>query len=447
MPVAADPPSDSAVHKRDSRSPGELVHGYVDRLWSWLKAVPWLWQLIVGIGRYVGATPQNMMLLKTMSRPWWLYGSKRRLTLCRVERREPLMVTSADVALCERLIAAFRVATGRDEERWETRGLWALLFDVYQRKLAETLARGDAHELAQLLAAMFQEDFTHGLLLHAHASNSESWLGSRISSLRWLDMLVSLAEALGVIPVEGPEQRRAGVVFNGDLAELLGRIEQALGFELDFPDVGAPFGSMVNGRLITMETPELVYATTRLDRAVRVHLSQIEPDDLAIVEIGGGYGGMCYWYLRARPDLGRYTIVDLPIMNVLQGYFLARALGGLGVSFCGEPHARVHILPNSALAEIPDPVQVLVNKDSMPEMPYDAMIDYLEWGRSNCAGFFYSYNHEVGTKVRGSPAGQVPEAVRKVGGFTQISRDHSWLRRGYAEEIYLSATHERRATR
>jgi hypothetical protein len=411
----------------------------VSRLVSELKAVPWVWDPLVRIGRSTGATPENLMLLETMDRPWWLYGSKHGLRLCPVEQREPLAVTGVDVELCERLIAAFDVATDRDEERWETRGLWAVLFHAYQQELADVIERGDARDLARMLARMFQEDFTHGLLMNAHASNSRSWLGSRIASLRWLDMCVSLAEALGVVPVEGPEQLRTGVVFDGDVVELLRRIDRALGFELAFPDVGAPFGSMVDGRLVTMETPELAYAATRLSRAIDVHLSEVEREDLGIVEVGGGYGGMCYWYLRVDPGANRYTIVDLPIMNVLQGYFLARALGESEVSFCGEPPARVHILPNSRLADIPAPAQVLVNKDSMPEMPYAAMLEYLEWARSSCTGFFYSYNHEVVRGFRGSTPGQVPEAVSRVGGFTQVSRDNSWLRRGYAEEIYAIA--------
>jgi hypothetical protein len=422
--------------QRLSKSPATRP---IDRIWSRLKEIPWLWASLVRVGRYLGVTPQNRMLLETMSRSWWLYGSKRGLVLSRVRRQRPMPVGSVDVALCERLITAFDVATGRDEDEWQTRGLWARLFDVYQRELAETLDRRDAWALARLLASMFQQDFTHGLLLHAHVSSSSSWLGSRILSLRTLDMLMSLAEALGVIPAEGPEQRRASTIFDGDAVELLGRIEQELGFDVDFPNVGAPFGPTIDGRLITLETPELIYAALRLERAIRVHLPQSAQGELDIVEIGAGYGGMCHWYLRIQPDLGRYTLVDLPIMNVLQGYFLTRALGEGVVSFCGEPRAQVHVLPNSALAQIATPFAVLVNKDSMPEMPYDAMLGYLEWAQSTCAGFFYNYNHEAATEVRGISAGQVPEAVRQVGGFTRLTREHSWMRRGYAEEIYVTS--------
>jgi hypothetical protein len=408
-------------------------------IWSRLKAMPWIWSILVRVGRRTGLTPQNWVLLETMSRPWWFYRSKGRLVLDRVERRSPTPITSTDVALCERLLEAYELARGTGGGKWQTRGLWAWLFNMYQRELADALAGREPRDLARLLAAMFQKDFTHGLLFHAHVSSSGSWLGSRILSLRSLDMLVSLAEALGAIPAEGAEQRRAGLGFDGDVAELLRRIEHALGCRLEFPNVGAPFGPSFDGRLITLETPELVYAAMRLDRAIAEHLSERTREDLSIVEIGGGYGGMCYWYLQIKPDTAHYTIVDLPIMCVLQGYFLSRVLGEQRVSFHGEPAKQVHLSPDSALSDVPTPFQVMVNKDSMPEMPLETMVSYLEWGRANCTGFFYSYNHEVETEIQDSPAGQVAAAVRRIGGLSQVSRDQSWLRRGYAEEIYVKA--------
>jgi hypothetical protein len=52
-------------------------------------------------------------------------------------------------------------------------------------------------------------------------------------------------------------------------------------------------------------------------------------DDIAntsFIEIGGGFGGMALFGLRAGAT--RWPIVDLPIMNVVQGYFLIKCLGG-----------------------------------------------------------------------------------------------------------------------
>ncbi len=402
-----------------------------------LKSSPRLWGAIVRAGTRVGASPQNLLLLETVSRPWWLYRSKGRLALHTVRRRTATPPTEADVALCERLILAFAAVTSSRPEDWQAQGVWAHLLDMHYRPLAQALERRDPHDLARLLASLFQQKFANGFMVQAHTSNTASWLGSRILGLASLDVLVSLAEALGAIPPDGPEMRRSGFIFDGDVAEVLRRIDRVLGFRLDFPDIGAPFGVVADGRMITLETPEQIYASVRLGQAIDAHLQRPSDAPLRIVEIGGGYGGMCYWFLRTRPDTTEYTIIDLPIVNVIQGYFLSRALGREAVSLYGEPAAQVKILPNSALAEIRTPFDVLVNKDSMPEMPHETMVSYLEWGRASCDGLFYSYNTEACVEFLGQTEGRVPDAIELVGGFNRVRRDQSWMRRGYVEEIYV----------
>lgn len=351
----------------------------------------------------------------------------------------PNPVTDADIAICERLIMAFTRAAdeGGDTQGRPDRGLWAWIWDNHHRRLADALERGDPRYLGGLLASMFREDFASGIEHGGPVSDFESWLGSRIQSRKALDVLVSLAEALGVVPVENPEQGRAGIAFDEGITRLVASIDHALGIHIDAPNVGAPFGLAVDERLITLETPELIYAAMRLDQAVRIHLQTTTGEPPTVVEIGGGYGGMCYWFLRMRPDIERYTIVDLPTVSVLQGYFLAKALGPATISFLGEPPTQVRLIPNFALSQVETPFDVLVNKDSMPEMPRDTMVGYLEWARLSCAGFFYSYNQETAADILGQTQGIVSQEIRTVGGFDCIRRDHSWLRRGYAEEIYI----------
>jgi hypothetical protein len=395
-----------------------------------LRGFPWLWDRLA-------ATMDNVRLLEGMSRPWWLYRAAGRVPASTVERRSPQPVTSAEVELCERLTVAFAKATSGDRSDGPS-GIWGWIVDTHHRQLVETLQRGDALALARLLASMFQEEFVSGIMGDAGIKHHESRFGSRLLSLRSLDCLVSLAEAVGVVPVETAGQGQAGLAFQDGLAHLLARIDEALGFRIDFPNVGAPYGLDIDGRLITQNTPEQIYAALRLDQARCNHLSSRPEDTVDIVEIGGGYGGMCYWFLCMRPSIARYTIVDLPITSVLQGYFLAQALGPDVVSLFGEPPAQVRLLPDSALEEVDAPFDIMVNKDGMPEMPYATMAGYLEWGRRNCDGLFFSYNQEARAEFHKTwTQGVVPEAIERIGGFTRTRRDHSWLRRGYAEEIYI----------
>ena len=398
----------------------------------------WLKHALVRVGTPIGVTRHNWTLIEIMSRPWWLYRSRGRVPLCEIQYRAPKPVTEADVALCRRLLRAFMVATSEGNSKGETHtGIWSWILDKHQRRLAQALESDDAQRLARLLASMFQEEFVWGIAHGGLIRESRSWLGARILNLKSLDLLVALAESLGVSPVENPEQGRAGIAFEDGVAALVSQIDRAAGFRVDTPEVGAPFGLAIDGRLIAFETPGQVYTAMRLDRAIGTHLAEQPGTSASIVEIGGGYGGLCYWSLKTRPHTARYTIVDLPIMSVLQGYFLAQALGPAEVSLCGEPPARVTLLPNSALGKVETPFDVLVNQDSMPEMPYDTMVDYLEWGSSHCRGLFYSYNQEAAADFVGREQGIVFKAVGQVGGFKRIRRDPSWRRRGYAVEIYL----------
>lgn len=375
-----------------------------------------------------------------MSRPWWLYRAGGRVPVITVGTRSPRLVGAEDVALCGRLIAAFAAITREDAPAKDASGIWRELFYTYQPQLAEILEVGDARELAGLLASMFQEQVVWGMTGDHGIRYHGTRMGLRILSLKTLDTLVSLAESLGVVSVESPGQGQAGLAFDGGIAELMAKVDRVLGFHLDFPNVGAPYGLMVNGRLITPDTPEQIYVALRLDQARVNHLPRHSENAIEIVEVGGGYGGMCYWFLRAHPHIARYTLIDLPIMNVLQGYFLAQALGHEKVSFFGKDPALLQILPDSALKDVNTPFDIFVNKESMPEMPHATVTSYLEWGRANCGGVFFSYNQETKAEwpVIGVRQGVVSEQIEQVGGFDRVRRDHSWVHRGYVEEIYVT---------
>lgn len=400
-------------------------------------------QALAPLAGKVGVTTFNWQMLESIRRTEWLYRAKGRIPSARIDKRASVAVGDADVRLCQRLITAHSKATGDDPVTRATDGIWPWIFDTRQQVLATTIERSDAGALARLMASMFQGDFVLGMASGSLIDHAQSKLGRRVWCLKALDALASLAEALGVVAVENPEQGRTGLAFEGGSGELLVALERELGFRLDFPNVGAPCGLAIDGRLITLDTPDQIYAAVRLDQAICLHLNEGSHGASLprIVEIGGGYGGMCYWFLQLRDAVARYTIVDLPIVNLIQGYFLARALGDEFVSFYGEPAARVEIVPNFGLAEVESPFDVMVNKDSMPEIPDRAVMEYLEWGASNCEGLFYSYNQESRAEFLGQPQGVVHEAVAKVGGFKRLRRDESWVRRGYVEEIYVPERH------
>jgi hypothetical protein len=388
-----------------------------------------------------GLTPGQWLTIKTMRRTDLIYRSRGSVPGATPVWRAPLPVTEDDVALCKRLLAAFAAAHARHDFQAAS-GIWASIIDRHQQQLMATLDGGDAHALARLLAALFRKEFMWGfggMAPWSVAAQGWSRIGSRVFTLKLLDSLISLGEALGVVAVENPEQgymRHVDLKQEGAIAEMVKALEQVTGCSIAFPDIGAPYGLSVDGRLINQETSDHIYTAVRLREALCLHTRDRAQNRLRIVEIGAGYGGVCYWFLRMCAGIARYTIVDLPIINVLQGYFLAKALGPSRVSLLGEPRAQIVILPDFALADVETPYDALVNKDSMPEMPYDAMVAYLEWAHLNCDGLFYSYNHEAKAPFEGHPQGRVADATAQVGGFHRLRREQSWLRRGHVEEFY-----------
>lgn len=386
-------------------------------------------------GARLGLTAYNWRLLKSTRRPQLHLRPPRIASQPSLEHRLPMDVSREDEVLCERLVAAYHAALDGHTSDSQPPGMWSWIYENHQRPLAEILARRDAPALAAELASMFQKSFVLGIAPGSLITHSESFVGARIWRLKSLDGLISLAEALGVVTVENPEQ---GVIrpFDGGLLDLVETLERSLGFSIDFPNVGAPYGLCVHDRLVPIDSPEQICSAVRLGQALAVHVDTRAADPLRIVEIGGGYGATCYWFLRRRDALTRYTIVDLPIANVLQGYFLSRALGTSAVSLFGEEPAQVMITPSSALSTVSTPYHVLVNKDSMPEMPRETVLKYLEWGRSTCQGIFYSANQESAAVFLGQEQGVVAQAVAQAGGFTRLRRDRSWVRPGYVEEIY-----------
>lgn len=367
-------------------------------------------------------------------RPSWLYRLGSAAPTGKELFRDPEPVTAARLALCRRLMEAYRLA---QSEAPAPSGMWAhSAFHERQRTLVAALAGETAQPLAELLGSMFRSDFVLGVAPGSMGRESRSRARARLSWLLSMNKVVALAEALGTTRTENPEQGPAGPALRASLDELVSGMEAELGLSLDFPRVGAAYGIVVGGRLITPETPDQVYGAARLRDALAAYIPPCD-EPLRVVEIGGGYGGMAYWLLRMVD--ARYAIVDLPVVGVLQGYFLSEALGHEAVTLYGEPPGQVTIVPDHALASVQTPVDAVANKDSLPEIPLDAAAAYMRWAREACHGLIYSNNQEAAAIFDGVAQNVVSELIQRTGGFTRARRDASWLRRGYVEEIYLPA--------
>jgi len=391
-----------------------------------------------------GLTGYSYYLFRSLQRPEWLYRGRGKTPRRKLEFPPVAIPTPSDLSLCERLIKAYRLTANGGSDSPEKSAIWSGITRRHQQTLVAALEEQNPSTLAKLLSSMFRQEFMYGISTGQLHKDSQTWIGSRIWSLKFFDDLVSLAESLGAVRSECPEQGELGYAFLQGEGVLIEKIESVLGHSVEFPDVGAPYGFRFGSRLITMESPEHLYAAYRIRSAIRTFLPSRMSTRLNIVEIGGGFGGTAYWLFQCSAlNISSYVVIDLALTNVLQGYFLAKSLGEKRVAFYGEQapdignSSYLRILPTFSLSVLPErDTDILINQNSMPEIPEPEVTRYLEWARRNLRGIFYSYNQEAYSPVDGVLQVLVPQLVAQIGGFLRLSRTRSWIRRGYVEEIY-----------
>lgn len=388
-----------------------------------------------------GLSLVNYDLLLYMKHYLWVFIFYKIPTL-KITYNKASDVTKEDVLLCQRLIGSYRKASfNKVNIENNTSQIWSQELKKYCGKLISILESDNAEELARVLSSMFKEDFVYGLASGSLIENAHSRIGAKIWSMKYQDNIVALAEYLGVVRTESTQQGIKGHALQDGLDAVVAKIEKSIGISMDFPDIGASYGIKANDSLITMEHPEHLYVSLRIDCAIRDYLEDRKDKPLNLVEIGAGFGGLAYWAIKLKKiNIDTYTIIDLPLINVLQGYFLIKAFGASNVRLYGETFnndASIFILPIVAFeAEIKKDIDVLINENSMPEMSDEIVRSYILYAKKQLSGIFFSYNHEAYSVVYGRPQVFVPGIVEAVGGFKRLSRNPSWVRSGYVEEIY-----------
>jgi putative sugar O-methyltransferase len=361
----------------------------------------------------------------------------------KITYKEKIKVSNEDILLCERLLKTYK-EVNREKATIEkkTSSLWAGTLKEKYCDLNSALESEDPKILASILSSMFRESFVYGLAFGDLFKHSTSTLGNKIWSLKYHDNIIALAEYLGVVRNEHPQQGQIAQVLNKNLDSIVKDIESCLQMSMSFPDVGSPYGITVNGSLITMEHPEHIYVSLRIHHAIKSYLVSDNPKNkLRLVEIGGGYGGLAFWIQTlGRIPIHSYTIIDLPMVNILQGYFLSKAFSSSEVCLFGEnpkDETKFYVLPNFAFESLNHGIDVLINGNSMPEMTDQIVEDYIRTAKDKATGMFFSYNHEACAPVSGINQVLVPEIVNRVGGFERMARNASWVRNGYVEETYI----------
>lgn len=328
-----------------------------------------------------------------------------------------------DVAIADRLLASYRAATAREPARRPD--VWTQIAER-QRGFDEVLAAGDAERVARYLCNVSRHDASHGITQGEAAYRRLRGVPPYRAFIARMarDKLVSLAEAVGALPAENPEQGAFGKTVGLQLGELVDRISAQVGISVSPPDIDGGLLKIDTGRGLFGERDANAIYTAWL-------LKGLAPE--SVCEIGGGSGRVAYW--SARLGLVPYTLIDLPRTNVVQGYYLLKTLPS--VALYGEPQAAdVTVLPDHAIGEPLPRFDVVLNQDSFPEIAREVVVEYLAWIRAN-AERFVSINHEnAPSGAAGARQLNVHELLSGADGFELQQRWPYWLRRGYVVETY-----------
>lgn len=313
---------------------------------------------------------------------------------------------------------------------WAATGMWDEIsqtsFPLLHQHAVERNIEGLLSRLQT--AQMLPETYGMGLgstMYDACLSGSSSMVNALT-----IDRLVAAAEATGAMPLENPEQGRYGSSCLLDLAEIVERIEKTLGFRIARKPIMGFFGVPYNGGIIDVRIPDDIYTAHRLTQIAKL------TDNIG--EIGGGFGGCAEFAIRA--GFTNYTIYDLPIVGILQAYFLCLSIGPENVWLEGEDEnetAKVRIRPFFSFSANHD---VFVNRDSLPELPAATVKAFLS--RINDSNSqFLSINQEGEQFAMNSEERQINlnSVIKEYPRIALRSRHPYWIRKGYVEEMYTTA--------
>jgi len=343
---------------------------------------------------------------------------------------QPTASSNGDIAICARLIDAFSRAVAYEQdnippEHRPNDGVWERLKITAHGEAYRLLASKDVDGLADYLRNGLRTTLCNGL--GAGAVNFQMMSGTdwRDPVLRLVDGLATLAEAIGALPYEHPAMQY-GQNIHLAIAELTDAIERKLGFPINRPDVMGIYGIGRDGGVIDIRVPDDAYC------AYRMRLVCGEISNTRFIEVGGGSGGMALFALRAGAT--HWPIVDLPIVNVVQGFFLIKCLGENAVRLFGEdnPSAAVEALPYWEFFDRARDYSVVFNRTSLPEIPRDRVDEYLAEIEARGASLL-SINYEAG-----APATlNLHQHIAGRGKLECRFRHPYWIRKGYVEELFM----------
>ena len=345
-------------------------------------------------------------------------------------------VSNEKIVATRRLIAAYRASKAQNSALKTIGGddLWTSLVKKELSNLLRMIEDADALNLARALCDFGKTYVWFGGISTGVDGFNHSNRDVQAVAYTYLDKLVSLGEALGVLSAESPEVG-ANANWGHNVRIAPQAIVDAIEEHLDIPIV--PPGGIIHVAGLSLRQGLLHYRhINSLYLAVKIR-DLTAPSD-AICEFGGGLGLAAFFLWK----LGRTntTLFDLPIVNFISGFFLICALGADAVCLEGEPQleSAIKIRAYWNCTQMHDKsIKLTANQDSFPEISRALFDQYLKEIHRFTQDDFLSINHESESAITSSTRHlNVSKLLQRDPRFKRLYRVPYWLRRGYVEELY-----------
>lgn len=326
-----------------------------------------------------------------------------------------------DKELISRLLIAYKRQAGQN---YGEGSMWLGFFSAKQKEIHEIFLGEDLKKAFEILSNPKDNNLLYGLdelCLNCLAGNIEH---ANAKATENFDNLIRLAEAIGATRLENPESKSSWLGYRkSSPADLLKQIDLKSNTRLDFPNLyNGRVGLKTPRGLVDYRSLPSIYVALKL----REYANFLSKTNFNVCEIGAGLGRTAYY--ANKLGIQDYTLVDVPMGAISQGYYLSKLLGLEAVVFPGEPRR------NSAQIQIMHPEEYLlqsrrfdftVNVDSITEFGETLAIRYLN-KIVETSDIFLSINHEANNFT----------VNKLVGDNTPALRFPFWMRRGYVEEIF-----------
>lgn len=266
-----------------------------------------------------------------------------------------------ETALLWRICTAYRRAVEDAEHRpsvYRSTDWWQHVRTASLQTVMQALQAGDVDALRAMYRNFYRNTCSNGLV----------------------DLPADMAKACTSVPI-GDLYRR---FWLGDALHRIDYWSLQLGpsYELEDltgPEIGNPFGVVIDEALIRTGSPYQHYCAHRV-------IQQLPLQPAAVAEIGAGYGGMAYYLLRDRSRL-TYLSFDLPESLALTAYYLSSAYPSLTFLLYGEAElttktmqqADVVLMPPFELPKLPSKsVDVSFSSCAISDLSQASMSEYMK---------------------------------------------------------------------